>query len=277
MKNSPIISIVIATRNEEKNIGRCLASLAKQNYRNFEIIVVDKRSSDKTASIVKRYADVVLLPHTFEIKNPRGSQLNLGVSKSRGEIIFFPDADMTFDTDLLKNAIDLIVEGADALYVPETIMGKGFFGKVRNFERSFYNGTLIDGIRIVKKKLFLGVGGFDEKNIKFGPDDWDFTKRVKKETERYAITQSKIYHHEENLSLSKYLSKKSKYNNTFDDYIKKWGKDDPDIKMQLGFRYRFFKVFTENGKWKKLFIHPVLSLGMYFIRLLVGINYLRAS
>ncbi|MBM3283586.1 glycosyltransferase [Candidatus Gottesmanbacteria bacterium] len=46
--NFPLVSIVIPTLNEEKNIGRCLESILDQTYKNIEIIVVDNNSKDKT-------------------------------------------------------------------------------------------------------------------------------------------------------------------------------------------------------------------------------------
>ena len=55
MKN-PFISIVSAVFNEEKNIYRTLKSLKKQKYKNFEYIVIDNNSSDKTTEIIKKFS-----------------------------------------------------------------------------------------------------------------------------------------------------------------------------------------------------------------------------
>jgi hypothetical protein len=72
-----------------------------------------------------------------------------------------------------------------------------------------------------------------------------------------------------------YLAKKSYYARSFDEYVGKWGENDPDIRKQLGLFYRFVGVFIEKGKWIRLLAHPVLSAGMFFLRILVGIRYLR--
>jgi hypothetical protein len=208
-----------------------------------------------------------------KIRNFRGAQLNFGVNKARGEIIFFPDADMTFEKDLLNEASEKMKQ-FDALFIPEKILGKGYLGKIRDFERSFYNETCIDAVRIIQRPVFLKVGGFDVDNIVFGPDDWDFTKTLRKNNMKLGITKNILYHNEKRISWSSYVSKKGNYMHTFENYIKKWGKDDKDIKMQFGFYYRFIGVFTEKGKWKKLIAHPILAIGMYFLRFLVGIKYL---
>ena len=276
------VSVIITTKNEEKNIENCLKSILQQSYPRdkIEIIVVDNNSTDKTKEIARKYADkifnLVEEVNLNEIKNFRGAQLNFGVNRANGEIIFYPDADMTFDKNLIVDAVEKL-NNSNALFVPEIICGKGLFGRIRNFERSFYNTTCIDAVRFVKKDLFLRIGGFDEKNIMFGPDDWDFTKKIKKETDKINITKNKIYHHEERMTWRSYLDKKRKYVDTFEGYIAKWGKNDKDIKKQLGFYYRFFGVFLENGKWKKLIKHPILAGGMFLLRFMVGIQYLRAK
>lgn len=280
----PVVSVIITTKNEEKNIENCLKSILQQTYScdKVEIIVVDNGSADKTKEIASRYTNKVFSlggeSNLETVKNFRGAQLNLGVGKSKGEIIFFPDADMTFDEDLLLDAVKKIDEEKfDSLFVPEIICGKGYFGKIRNFERSFYNQTCIDGVRFIKKEVFSKVGGFDVKNIMFGPDDWDFTKILKKNNFRLGMTEKSLFHHEEWMNWKVYLNKKAKYVNTFDGYVKKWGKDDPDIKKQLGFYYRFIGVFVGEGKWKKIIAHPILTFGMYGLRFLVGLRYITRS
>lgn len=81
---------------------------------------MDKDSTDRTKGIANKYtgkifnlSNEITLPN---IKNYRGAQLNLGVEKAKGEIIFFPDADMTFDRELLKEAI-ILLNKLDALYI----------------------------------------------------------------------------------------------------------------------------------------------------------------
>lgn len=273
----PLISVIIATKNEGKHIARVLRSLSKQSYGNFEVILVDSNSSDKTVQIARKFGArvYVLGPEMFPegTKNFRGVQVNYGVKKSKGEIIFFPDADMTFDRSILEE-IAISVKNYDALYVPEKIIGKGLFGKIRDFERSFYNETCVDAVRIVRREIFKKVGGYDEKNIYFGPDDWDLTKMIKQATTKISSIKNKIYHHEEFMSLKEYLKKKEKYNATFIDYIKKWGTGDHDIRNQFGFYYRYFGVFLENGKWRRVVRSPILYLAVLAIRALVGFTYI---
>lgn len=273
------VSVVVCTKNEEQNIGRCLESLLGQDYPkgDLEVIVVDNGSTDKTKSIARQYTEKVYCladeVDLSSVKNFRGAQLNFGVSKASGDAIFYPDADMTFDEGLIEGAVDLLREH-EALYVPEVVCGRGLFGKIRSFERGFYNATCIDAVRFVKKSVFEAIGGFDEKNIVFGFDDWDFTKTLKKKGCRLGTTVKKLYHHEEELTLRLYIAKKRDYAKTFESYIKKWGKDDPDVSLQFSPWYRVVGIFVREGGWRKLLSKPHLALGMFCLRVLVGISFL---
>lgn len=270
---TPLVSVVITTKNEEPNIENCLKSIKEQSYSNIEIIVVDNYSSDKTKEIALGYTDKV-----YDKGPERSAQRNYGmIDKSSGEYVMFVDADMILSRDLIGNCVEYInKEKCVALHISEVVMGHNFFSRVRRFERSFYDGTVIDGARFFKKNIFVNVGGFDETMS--GPEDWDIDKKIKA-IGRIGLVpkngeEAVIYHNEAEFNLKKYLDKKGYYTQSFAKYINKWGKDDRDIKKQFGLSYRYFGVFLENGKWKKLLTQPILTLGMYFLRVVVGVVYL---
>lgn len=93
------VSVVVAARNEEENIRGCLDALAKQDYPNFEVIVVDDRSHDNTAGIVNSFAmperSLRLIRVSRNDSGLSGKQnaLDTGIRESRGEIVFCTDAD----------------------------------------------------------------------------------------------------------------------------------------------------------------------------------------
>jgi glycosyltransferase involved in cell wall biosynthesis len=265
-----LISVIINTKNEEKNIEKCLGSVLAQTYQQgkIEIIVVDNNSIDKTREMARKYTDKV-----FNSGPERSAQKNFGVRESKGEYFLHLDADMRLSKNVVAECVEKIVKekGAVALYIPEIIEGKGYWGKTRKFERSFYDGTVIDSVRFINKEKFLKAGGFDEKM--YACEDWDLDKRLKK-LGKFDIIKNPLFHNEAEFSLKKYLAKKEYYAKNLDIYIKKWGGNDPDVKKQFGFYYRFLGVFVENGKWKKFLRHPLLALGMYFLRILVGIKFI---
>ena len=291
----PLVSIVVTTRNEEKNISFCLESIQGQTYRNIEIIIVDNYSTDLTQEISRRYTAKV-----FSKGPERSAQRNFGmIDIATGEYVMFVDADMILAPGLVETCTRHMEQGDSlALHIREIVLGVNFWSRIRRFERMFYDGTAIDGARFFQKRAFVEVGGFDEELFKEGSgEDWDLDKLIKRVGEIALLDESLaddqqwnpalseflrsrgvspslreplIYHNEVDFVLSEYLKKKSYYAKGFDGYIAKWGKDDPDIRKQFGVWYRFFGVFLENGKWLNLLKHPLLSMGMYWLRFLVG-------
>lgn len=270
----PLVSTVITTKNEEKNIETCIKSILTQSYpqERIEIIVVDNNSSDKTKELAQKYTDKV-----FNKGPERSAQRNYGLlEKSAGEYLLYLDADMTLSPNIIDGCTQTIDSDPQivALHISEIVSGDKYFSRVRRFERSFYDGTVIDGARFFKKAILQKVGGFDETMS--GPEDWDLDKKLKQLGKIGMLdkTVGVIFHNESEFNLKKYLSKKGYYAKSFDGYVAKWGKNDADVVKQLGMWYRFFGVFIENGKWKKLLAHPDLTFGMYFLRFLVGLSFL---
>ncbi|MBT5338679.1 glycosyltransferase, partial [Candidatus Falkowbacteria bacterium] len=264
------VSAIITTKNEEKHIENCLRSIRDQTYPKhlIEIIVVDNNSDDKTAAIAKQYTEKV-----FNQGPERSAQRNFGVDQSRGEYFMYLDADMILRPEVITECVELIKKDTAivGLYVPEVVMGDKFLSQIRRFERSFYDGTVVDCARFIKKQTFQEVGGFD---LNFtGPEDWDLDKKLRQKG-KTALIKTALDHNESEIELKSYLQKKGYYAKSFDKYIAKWGMTDPDLQKQLGLYYRFLGIFIEKGKWKKLLIKPISTLGMYGLRFLVGLKFI---
>ena len=267
-KVDPEVSVIVTTKNEERNIGACLESVVQQSMPPLEMIVVDNYSEDKTEKIALEYGSKV-----FELGPERSAQRNYGVEKAQGKYILYLDADMRLSQKVIEKCVNCCEAdaGVSGIYIPEFIVGKGFWINVRRFERSFYDGTVIDAVRFVPKTAFQQVEGFD---LRFtGPEDWDFDKKIRG-LGRTVIVDAYLEHDEGDFNLQHYLNKKNYYSKGFEIYTEKWGKDDLDIRKQLSPWYRFVGVFVENGKFIKLMEHPILSLGMYYLRFRVGLLYL---
>ena len=264
-----LVSVLVTTKNEEKNLARCLESVMKQTYPKIEIIVVDNFSDDDTVAIARKFTE-----HVYEKGPERSAQRNFGAMKCKGKYILYLDADMILAKDVVSVCEKMCRRkgSISGIYVPETIIGEGFWIKVRKFEREFYDGTVIDAVRFVPRKVWHLIGGFDP--MLFGAEDWDFDKKIRS-AGKVAIARSTIYHNEGKFNLSGYLKKKEYYSNCFDQYKQKWGESDPDIKKQFGFFYRFLGVYLEKGKFIRLIGHPILTIGMYYLRFRVGLSYLK--
>ena len=99
LQNRPRISVLIPARNEEANVGACIEGFLSQNYDNFEILVLDDQSTDRTAAIIEKFSE-----QYPEVQAIRGEPLPAGwlgknwachqlSQYANGEILIFTDAD----------------------------------------------------------------------------------------------------------------------------------------------------------------------------------------
>lgn len=112
---APLISVMVPARNEAKNIGACLESLMRQDYPNFEILVLDDNSTDATAAIVAGLAALDSrirlfrgepLPKDWAGKPHACHQLS---RHARGEWFLFVDADTTHAPEMLRGVLELAI------------------------------------------------------------------------------------------------------------------------------------------------------------------------
>jgi glycosyltransferase involved in cell wall biosynthesis len=112
----PRLSIVIAGRNEERNIEEALRSVLALDYPELEIVFVNDRSTDRTGDMVRQLAggdkrirlvEVTELPPHWLGKN---HALHLGAAAASGEWILFTDADIFFERSVLRRAMRLALE-----------------------------------------------------------------------------------------------------------------------------------------------------------------------
>jgi len=82
----PLISIVIRTKNEERLIEKCLATVFGQNFKDFEVLIVDSGSSDRTLELAKQFPVKIVEYHPEGNFKP-GKALNLGIQNSSGKYI----------------------------------------------------------------------------------------------------------------------------------------------------------------------------------------------
>lgn len=269
LSRPPLLSVVIPTRNEKLNIASCIASFSDAQCEGWcEVIVVDNFSDDATAMIATD-----MQAHVFQTGPERSAQRNLGWRVARGAYILFVDADMIIPQATLDE-IRMRLTGPtapDALYIREIRIGTGWWIRVRNFERSFYDMTCIDGLRIIKRSLLETTGGYDE--ALFSCEDWDLDRRVLALTDRVALTSGHLLHNEQHLTLLRHLKKKRYYSGSFVAYIGKWGQD-AITRKQFGLFYRFLFVFFENGKWRAALRHPVFLLAIWAERFCIGLIFM---
>jgi glycosyltransferase involved in cell wall biosynthesis len=165
-----VISVVVPALNEEEYIAPCLESLVSQSYDDYELIVVDGGSSDRTVELAEKYAEEVIV-----FKGPVGAARNIGVKRSKGEILAFIDADTVACHSWLEAVSESFEErrvvGVTGPTLP--MNGKAADNAIYEASNVYLQRILIKlGIPHVIgfncaywRDSFLRVGGFDEVNI----------------------------------------------------------------------------------------------------------------
>lgn len=269
MLNSPLVSIIIATKNEAVNLPYLLSSLRQQSYPSLEIIVVDNFSTDQTAQIAKSFTII------FYEKGPeRSNQRNFGANQGLGEFLLFLDADMILSQKVVLECVDKISQNPElgGLIIPEISQGRNFWGKCKAMEKGFYQGVeWLEAARFFRKSVFWEVGGF--LNDLVSGEDWDLSQRVALKFRLGKIT-APIYHEEDSPTLWQIFQKKFYYGQYLEFYFA--GNSSPNnIKRQQSLLQRFRLFFSQP---KTLFQSPALGAGLIFLKswefLALGLGFL---
>ncbi len=190
INNRPFVSVVIACRNEEKFISKCLDSLLLQDYpkENTEILVADGESEDGTRDVIRTYTDKN--PFVKLLENPQKFTpfgLNIGIKEAKGEIIIRIDAHSTCEKDYISKCVRYLEEYKvdNVGGVIETLPGKNtIIAKAIALSLSYPFGVGKAYFRIgskkprevdtvfggcYKKEIFEKIGYFNE-NLPRGQD-----------------------------------------------------------------------------------------------------------
>ena len=125
------VSVIIPMYNEEKYVAECLDSLIEQTFQDFEVIVVDDRSTDNSVAVVRNYSSKfgkrLTLTHT-EKNSGSGVARNQGLMLSQGEYILFLDA----DDFILLTALETLYNAAKEYDADIVYEGTHYINKSNN-------------------------------------------------------------------------------------------------------------------------------------------------
>ena len=174
-----MISIIIPTLNEEDCLVRLLDSLKKQNLKDYEIIIADAGSIDKTIEVAKNY-DCKIVPGGMPARGR-----NEGAKLAQGELLLFLDADIILPEDFL----DIFLREFQKRKLDIASTDLGFLSNKKIYKvgaaicNYYYRWTQrilphINQCILVKKEFHKRVNGFDEE-IKLS-EDFIYIKRIAK-------------------------------------------------------------------------------------------------
>lgn len=197
-----LVSVLIPARNEEKFIGRCIASVRATGWtaERLEILVIDHQSTDDTAAVARKAGAQVI---SADRKKKIGAVRNVGLTKAKGDFVAFVDADCTVPRTWLSSAISILVSdprvgavgGGSALAPADGTWVERCLASTRRTPSTRAAATTLATCSIVsRRELFSELGNFNEDVIS-GEDD-DISNRIR---ERglilIATSDCRVVHH----------------------------------------------------------------------------------
>jgi glycosyltransferase involved in cell wall biosynthesis len=168
---SPLVSVVIPSRNSQDTIADCLSSVISQLHRPIEIIVVDSFSTDSTVEIARAMGANVMLHD-----NGRSAQKNWGAKFASGEYLYFVDADFKLEPSVIAACLEAI-GSADGVVIRNQDIARD--SKVSQLiasrRRILSYDPLNVAVRFVRREIFYSVGGYDPDL--YADEDVDFQRR----------------------------------------------------------------------------------------------------
>lgn len=185
----PKISVVIPTFNRENSLPHAIRSVLSQTYQNWELLVVDDGSTDRTAEVMRDFLHDTRIKYFYQANSGGPAKpRNIGISHATGEFVAFLDSDDIFLPAKLEEQLKLFFRdrsgrlgfvGCNANVVRDGCVEDVYrlYDRGDVFERLLQNNFILSCTNIlVRKEILLRAGGFDE-TLRY-LDDWDMWIRV---------------------------------------------------------------------------------------------------
>ena len=186
----PRVSVVITAFNAGPLIAATLDSIVTQSYRDFEVIVVDGGSTDRTVEVVSGYPSPVRLIAGERLSKSAGR--NTGIRSARGDYIAFVDADDLWLPQKLGRQVDYLKSSPSLQWVYSDcfILDEGKTNARSTWSRRtpLQSGRILQPLLfdcivpsptpVIRRGVFEAVGLFDESFLRHEPEDWDMWLRV---------------------------------------------------------------------------------------------------
>ena len=263
-------SVIIPVYNVEKYIDRCLKSIISQNYDDLEIIVIDNGSTDSSGSICDTYASEYSNISVYHIENHGvGAARNFGLSKARGEFIYFVDSDDYLVGNLFADFADKLVSDLDLVVfcyynsfeedlteksrTEKSLPFKGNYDKdgfIKIFKELFLSDMLYTVWNKIYRREFLLENNLSFEQYELG-EDVRFNLNVYRNVNRIFLSQDSYYVYvigRKGSAMSSYNPKRIQYQlqelKMVDSLLSDWYLDSFDLDQTIKARILMSNIYN---------------------------------
>ena len=180
-EGTPLVSVIIPTRNYAHYLPDAIASVRKQTHPNIELIIVDDESTDNTAEIAKALGVRYLYTKHVGPRNPSNAQ-NVGIRQSRGDFIVCLAADDMLEPNYIEECLQKFKPNTGFVWTGRQEFGDSHLAQTPNLKSATRKFLFPDpggalGAMMVRRAAYQKVGLYD-LTMK-GGEDWDMAIRLK--------------------------------------------------------------------------------------------------
>ena len=259
-KSIPTVSVIIPAYNVEGYVGRAIESLQRQTFTDFELLIVDDGSTDRTGDIIRQFTRHDLRIVDFHPQNGGApAARNLALDHARGKYVFFMDADDWAESTMLENMVNLAEQSHLELVVAgfyiDTYYGANgeHTSEIKSRPSAIYPtqhefrvaaAQLFDQNLLYPpwNKLFLRER-IEKLGLRFRPTFWDdfpFVLDYIRDVERVGVTEEAYYHfirQREESETSRWrpdmYQKREEEHGWMLDLYRYWGLDGDPVSMEV--------------------------------------------
>jgi len=265
--NFPLVSLIVPSKNNQITIKRCIKSCVNQTYPNLEVILIDNFSDDETPQIAEALgAKVVSFGPERNLQRPKGAEV------AQGEWLIFIDSDMYLSPFLVEDCMKQVEQDADlkAFFLPEISIGNAFWTRCKTLERAFYlYYSPLNLVRMIEKDTYDQSGGWDRKLI--SGEDIDLHEKIQNLGVKIGRSREILEHDEGEIDITTYLKKKWYYGRHLKKYIHHASGRKSKGKWSRKIFFMRSCFYTDP---LKVFRHPILYVGMFFLLAMTQTAYL---
>lgn len=200
----PLVSVIMPTYNQAQYINQAIQSVLDQSYENWELIVIDNYSTDKTDAVIASFSDPRIISKKIHNGGVIAASKNVGIFQAKGEWVAFLDSDDFWAANKLKHCLEHAGNNVDIIYHNmATVDEKSKISRRAKIKSWQVNAPITIDLMVrgnalaassvmVRSKVLRQVNGMNESNCIVAAEDYNTWLRISQFTDGFKYIPQKL-------------------------------------------------------------------------------------